>query len=431
MSKNHLSIDFEEYDLDNGLHVILHKDNTSPLVSISVMYHVGSKNESPDRTGFAHFFEHLLFEGSENIARGQFFNIVQNAGGTLNANTSYDRTFYYEVFPSHQLETGLWLESERMLHATVDETGIETQRSVVKEERRQRYDNRPYGRIVEESMQRAYTVHPYRWPVIGSMDHIDAASEEDYRNFYARYYVPQNAALCIAGDIDTDNAKGLIQKYFGTIPKGELPINRPEPNEPPMAHELRDIVYDNIQLPAVIHLYHIPAFAKGDYFAVKLLSDLLSTGQSSRLNKVLVDEKRIAVQVGSFPLELEHPGVVLQFAIGNPDTEPEVLESAMDEIDLILKEGLADEDFEKLINQTETKLVNEQSTLLSIAEGLSTYYTYFGDTSMFNKQMDFYRSVKKEDIRQAALKYFNKDNRVALFWLPEAHKIEKVEYRKR
>lgn len=291
MSKNHLSIDFEEYDLDNGLHVILHKDNTSPLVSISVMYHVGSKNESPDRTGFAHFFEHLLFEGSENIARGQFFNIVQNAGGTLNANTSYDRTFYYEVFPSHQLETGLWLESERMLHATVDETGIETQRSVVKEERRQRYDNRPYGRIVEESMQRAYTVHPYRWPVIGSMDHIDAASEEDYRNFYARYYVPQNAALCIAGDIDTDNAKGLIQKYFGTIPKGELPINRPEPNEPPMAHELRDIVYDNIQLPAVIHLYHIPAFAKGDYFAVKLLSDLLSTGQSSRLNKVLVDEK--------------------------------------------------------------------------------------------------------------------------------------------
>ncbi|MBK7741349.1 MAG: insulinase family protein [Saprospiraceae bacterium] len=150
---------------------------------------------------FCSLFEHLLFEGSENIARGQFFNIVQNAGGTLNANTSYDRTFYYEVFPSHQLETGLWLESERMLHATVDETGIETQRSVVKEERRQRYDNRPYGRIVEESMQRAYTVHPYRWPVIGSMDHIDAASEEDYRNFYARYYVPLKMLPCALPEI--------------------------------------------------------------------------------------------------------------------------------------------------------------------------------------------------------------------------------------
>lgn len=427
MSENLLHIDFEEYNLDNGLHVILHPDTTSPLVSVSVMYHVGSKNENPDRTGFAHFFEHLLFEGSENIARGQFFNIVQNSGGTLNANTSYDRTFYYEVFPSHQLETGLWLESERMLHATVDETGIETQRSVVKEERRQRYDNRPYGTLVEQSMKRAFKVHPYRWSVIGSMDHIDAASEDDYKDFYSRYYVPQNATLCIAGDFDLDKTKALILKYFGTIPTGELPICRPEQNEPPLGHEVRDVVYDNVQLPAVVHLYRIPGFAKEDYFAVRLLSDLLSWGPSSRLNKALVDDKRIAVQVGSFPLELEHPGVVLQFAIGNPDTDPNLLESSMDEeIERIAREGLADEDFEKLINQTETKLVNEQSTLLSIAEGLSTFYSYFGDSSMFNRQLEFYNSVKKEDIQLAAKKYFNKDNRVALFWLPEAYQLQET-----
>lgn len=427
MSENLLHIDFEEYNLDNGLHVILHRDTTSPLVSVSVMYHVGSKNESPDRTGFAHFFEHLLFEGSENIARGQFFNIVQNSGGTLNANTSYDRTFYYEVFPSHQLETGLWLESERMLHATVDEVGIETQRSVVKEERRQRYDNRPYGTLVEQSMKRAFQVHPYRWSVIGSMDHIDAASEDDYRDFYSRYYVPQNATLCIAGDFDRDITKALILKYFGTIPKGGLPIYRPEQNELPLGHEVRDVVYDNVQLPAIVHLYRIPGFAKEDYFAVRLLSDLLSSGPSSRLNKALVDDKRIAVQVGSFPLELEHPGVVLQFAIGNPDTDPNLLESAMDEeIERISREGLADEDFEKLINQTETKLVNEQSTLLSIAEGLSTFYSYFGDSSMFNRQLEYYNSVKKEDIQLVAKKYFNKDNRVSLFWLPEAYKLQET-----
>ncbi|MEM9820888.1 MAG: pitrilysin family protein, partial [Bacteroidota bacterium] len=195
-------IDYLEYTLDNGLHVILHQDQSTPIVAVTVMYHVGSKNESPDRTGFAHFFEHLLFEGSENIERGEFDDYISRAGGTNNANTWYDRTFYYELLPSNHLETGLWLESERMLHAKVENIGIETQRQVVKEERRQRIDNQPYGSVLEESMKRAFTKHPYQWSVIGSMAHLDAAQEEDYKQFYADFYVPNNAVLSIAGDIN-------------------------------------------------------------------------------------------------------------------------------------------------------------------------------------------------------------------------------------
>ena len=417
-------IPFEEYDLDNGLHVILHNDSTAPLVAVSVMYHVGSKNENPQMTGFAHFFEHLLFEGSVNIPRGQFFNIVQNAGGTMNANTSNDRTFYYELFPSNHLETGLWLESERMLHAKVDLKGIETQRSVVKEERRQRYDNRPYGTLVEEGMKRAFTKHPYNWSVIGSMDHIDAAGEEDYKNFYETYYVPDNAVLCIAGDFNTVNTKDLILKYFGDIPRGNTLIQRPDINEPDLKQEIRDVLYDNVQLPAVIHLYRIPAFAGEDYFAVKLLSDLLSNGASSRLHKSLVDEQQKAVYTGSFPFDLEHPGVVLQFAIGNMGIDVQDLESAMDLEVSKIKEDLMDlEEFQKLMNQTETQLINEKSSLLDIAEGLSTYYTYFSNTNMYNEQLSSFLNLTREDIRNAAIKYFDQNNRVSLHWLPKSMEL--------
>ncbi|MBT8220965.1 MAG: insulinase family protein, partial [Bacteroidia bacterium] len=278
-------IAFEEYDLDNGLHVILHQDNSTPVVAVSVLYHVGSKNENPDRTGFAHFFEHLLFEGSENIERGQFFKYVQGAGGTLNANTSNDRTFYYEKLPSNQLELGLWLESERMMHAKVDITGVETQREVVKEERRQRTENQPYGTFIEQAMKRAFKVHPYRWPVIGSMEHLNAAEEQDYKDFYKLFYVPNNATLSIAGDLDIEQTKMLVDKYFGPIRKGTQVIPRPNVVEPPLAGEIRDTIYDNVQLPGVFQVYRMPAQGTEDFYAVSMLSDLLSQGNSSRLYK--------------------------------------------------------------------------------------------------------------------------------------------------
>ncbi|MFN5986755.1 MAG: M16 family metallopeptidase, partial [Chitinophagaceae bacterium] len=201
------SIQFEKYVLPNGLKVILHEDHSAPVVAVTALYHVGSKNEDTARTGFAHFFEHLLFEGSENIKRGEFDKYVTNAGGALNANTSQDRTFYYELLPSNQVELGLWLESERMMHAKIEQIGVNTQREVVKEEKRQRMDNRPYGSFLNEMLKRAFKVHPYRWSPIGSMDHLNAAKLEEFIQFYKTYYVPNNCVLSIAGDFNKAELK--------------------------------------------------------------------------------------------------------------------------------------------------------------------------------------------------------------------------------
>ena len=214
-------IEFEEYTLDNGLHVILYEDDSTPIVAVSVFYHVGSKNEEPDRTGFAHFFEHLMFEGTENIPTGEYHNIVSSNGGANNATTDFDRTYYYEILPSNQLELGLWLESERMLHLRIDSAGVETQRDVIKEEKKQRYDNQPYGNILEETFKRAYTQHPYKWIPIGSSQYIDMATIDEFREFYTHYYVPNNAVLTISGDFEEDEAIELVDKYFSDIPRGE------------------------------------------------------------------------------------------------------------------------------------------------------------------------------------------------------------------
>lgn len=415
-------IDFVEYDMDNGLHVILHEDHSTPIVAVSVLYHVGSKNENPERTGFAHFFEHLLFEGSENIERGEFDKYIQRAGGTLNANTSNDRTFYYEILPSNQLALGLWLESERMLHAKVDDKGVETQRQVVKEERRQRVDNQPYGSVLEESMKRAFKEHPYRWPVIGSMDHLDAAVEADYKRFYADFYVPNNAVLSIAGDISIDEAKKLIDQYFSDIPKGKDPY-RPNIVEPALGGEIRDTVFDNVQLPAVIQTYRIPAQGTDDYYAVNMLSQLLSQGESSRLYRALVDEQQKALFVGSFPFSMEDPGVSIAFGIANAGVDPTELENAMDaEVKRAQEELISEEEFQKLRNQVENDFISSNSRVVGIAESLANYHTYFGEANLINTEIDRYLEVTREDIRRVAKKYFGKDNRVVLFYLPKPGK---------
>lgn len=412
-------IEFVEYDLPNGLHVIMHEDHSTPIVAISVLYHVGSKNEQSDRTGFAHFFEHLLFEGSENVARGEFDDYIQKAGGYNNANTTFDRTFYYEVLPSNQLALGLWLESERMLHAKVEKVGIETQRQVVKEERRQRVDNQPYGSVLEECLKRAYTKHPYKWPTIGSMEHLDAASDDDYVNFYKEFYVPNNATLSIAGDINVDQAKDWISKYFFTIPRGKEPY-RPNVIEPPLSHEVRDTIYDNIQLPAVIQCYRIPAMGTEDFYAVSMLSQLLSQGQSSRLYKALVDEQQKAVFVGNFPLAMEDPGISIAFGVANVGVSPAEVEKGMDaEVEKVQRELISDKELEKLKNQIENDFISNHATVSGIAEELANYHTYYGDANLINTEIDRFLKVSKEDIRRAAQKYLGKNNRVVLYYLPK------------
>lgn len=414
-------IEFEEYDLDNGLHVILQQDHTTPNIVVSVMYHVGSKNESPELTGFAHFFEHLMFEGTENIPRFQYDKYVSRAGGSLNANTSSDRTYYYELLPSNQLALGLWLESERMMHAKVEEIGIKTQKGVVIQEKKQSYDNKPYGKILPETMAHAYTKHPYKWIPIGDEEHIRNAKTEDFVNFYKEFYVPNNAVLTICGDFKTEEAKKLISEYFTEIPKGTKEIYRPNIVEPVKTAEVRDTVYDNIQLPAIIQAYHIPAMGTKDYYAASMLAKLMSDGKSSRMNKSLVEEKQLALQMIAMPMPNEDPGLTLAFGIPNMGVDLKVLEGEMNkEFVRVQEELISDKEYQKLRNKIENELVSSNSTIARRAENLSTAYTYYKDTQRVNQELDKFFNVTREDIREVAKKYFTPENRVVLYYLPQA-----------
>lgn len=414
------AIKYIEYDLPNGLHVILHEDHATPIVAVTVLYHVGSKNEDPQRTGFAHFFEHLMFEGSENIGRGEYMKLIQNAGGQLNANTSFDRTFYYQVVPSNQLELGLWMEAERMLHAKIDSVGVETQRKVVKEELKQRNENTPYGSILNETFGHAYTVHPYRWTPGGSPEYINKAALSEFTDFYKTFYVPNNATLSIAGDINIEETKKLIAKYYSTIPKGTKAIPRPTAVEPVKTKEVRDTVFDNIQLPAVIMAYHIPAQGTADYYAVNMLSTLLSQGKSSRMQKSIVDKQQKALFAGAFALPSEDPGLALMFGITNMGVSPSDLENAMnEEFDKVKKELITEDEFQKLKNQVENDFINANTKMAGIAENLANYHVYFKDANLINTEINRFMKVTREDIQKAAQKYLTNENRVVLYYLPK------------
>jgi predicted Zn-dependent peptidase len=469
-------IDFVEYDLDNGMHVILHEDHSTPVVAVTMMYHVGSKNEKEGRTGFAHFFEHLMFEGTTNIPRHQYDKYVEKAGGTLNANTSQDRTFYYELLPSNQLEMGLWLESERLLHAKVDQVGIETQREVVKEEKRQRVDNQPYGTWMENIFKRVYKKHPYRWVPIGSMEDLDAAQEEDYVNFYRTFYVPHNVTLSIAGDIDLKQAEEWISNYFGTIPNGDKldiyrdkefldmntfsekykispskdfnsdwnslttvafiekyfpkastkphPVPRPNIKEGLLQKEIVDTIYDNIQLPGIFTAYKTPELNHKDHYAIEMLAMLLSDGNSSRFNKNVVEKQKLAMMAVAFPFPLEDEGISLSFALANMGVSIADLQKALDkEIADVQENLISDEELQKLKNQVESDFISSNSTMAGMAEQLAQYYTYYkGNTNLINTEIDKYMAVTKEDIKRVANTYFNKNNRVVLYYLPKETK---------
>ncbi|PZF74625.1 M16 family metallopeptidase [Taibaiella soli] len=415
------NIKFTEYDMPNGLHVILHEDHATPIVAMSVMYHVGSKNEDPQRTGFAHFFEHLLFEGSENIKRGEYMKLVQANGGELNANTTQDRTFYYEVLPSNQLELALWMESERMLHAKIDTIGVETQRKVVKEEKKQSYDNRPYGQLLNVVYENSFTVHPYRWTPIGKEQYIDQATLGEFMDFYKTFYVPNNAVVVIGGDINIEQSKALITKYFGDIPRGTKAIPRPTAVEPAQTAEKRVTFYDNVQLPAVLLSYHTPKIGTDDYYAIQMLTQLLSQGNSSRFHKEIVDKQQKAVEAGAFALPNEDPSLAVMFSIANMNVKPAELEKAMeDEIEKVKTTPLSNEEYQKLINQAETDFVAKNQKVLGVVTNLATYWTFEGNANLINTELDRYRKITKEDLQRVANKYFTKENRLVVYYLPKS-----------
>lgn len=414
-------INFTEYTLPNGLHVILHEDHSTPIVAVSVMYHVGSKNEDPERTGFAHFFEHLLFEGTENIKRGEYMKLVQANGGSLNANTSQDRTYYFETLPSNQLELGLWLESERMLHAKIDTIGVETQRKVVKEEKKQRYDNTPYGQLINTVFENAFTKSPYRWSPIGKDQYIDQATLGEFMAFYKKYYVPNNAVLVIGGDLDIPKTKEMIAKYFGDIPKGKETINRNLPIEPPHTAEKRVNFYDNIQLPAVLVAYQCPKMGTDDWYAMEMLNNLLSKGKSSRMNKEIVDKQEKAVNAGAISLGNEDPSVMVMYGIANMGVKPEDLEkSILAEIEKVKTTGVTDAELVKMRNGAESDFVQQNQKVMGVVENLATYYTYFGNAGLINTELDRYTKITKEDLKRVANKYYTKNNRLVVYYLPKS-----------
>ena len=414
------SVSFEEYDLANGLHVILHQDNTAPVVTTSVMYHVGAKDEQPDRTGFAHFFEHLLFEGTKNIENGAWFSIVTENGGSNNANTTDDRTYYYEVFPSNNLELGLWMESERMLHPIIEQGGVDTQNEVVKEEKRLRVDNQPYGKFLENVKKHLFVNHPYRWTTIGEMDHLDAATLDEFLAFNKKFYVPNNAVLVVAGDIDIDKTKTMVEAYFGAIPRG-ADIERVSLTEEPIQEELKAEAFDsNIQIPAIITAYRTPSFKSRESRILDMISTYLSDGPSSKLYKRLVDEKKMALQSGAINIAQEDYGMYVIFGLPQGEFKLTDLISEMDDEILKIQNNLISErDYQKLLNKFENGFVSSNASVEGIANSLARYYMLYGDTNLINNEIDIYRSITREEIREVANKYLNTNQRLVLEYLPE------------
>ncbi len=399
-------IDFEEYELPNGLHVILHENKSAPVVATYLLYHVGSKNERADRTGFAHFFEHLMFEGSDNIKRGQIDKLVSSAGGNLNASTSFDRTDYHFNLPSNQLGLALWIESERMMHGKVEEIGVETQRQVVKEERRLGTDNAPYGTLFETLSSQVFKGTPYEWVPIGSAQYIDQATLKEFQDFYHQYYVPNNATLVVAGDFDKEAVKKQIAEYFGPIPRGKE-IPRPMFElQPQTAPTEKTVALPTTPLPAVVHAWRAPSETAADAPAVELLGDILGTGRSSRLYERLVRDEGLASDVDVFPYLLEKGGVLGIFVTGNPQTPLAKLDRALDEeVAKIRDHGVTPEELQKVKNLKLRELASSYATMQSRAQNLAHYRVMFGDTGAINHQLERYEAVTPEAIQAAAKKY--------------------------
>jgi predicted Zn-dependent peptidase len=416
---------FEEYDLDNGMHVILHNDTSAPVVVTSVMYHVGSKDEKPDRTGFAHFFEHLLFEGTENIKRGEWMKIVTANGGTNNANTSDDRTYYYEVFPSNNLELALWMESERLMHPVINKIGVDTQNEVVKEEKRTNFDNRPYGNILTVVKENMFKNHPYRWNTIGSMKDLDAATLEEFQAFNKKFYTPNNAVLVVAGDFEKGQAKEWIRKYFGPIKKGEV-VTKQVFTEEPITETIKATYEDpNIQIPMIVASYRTPSMKTRDARVLDMISSYLSDGKSSKLYKKIVDDKKMALQIGAVGFSQEDYGMYIVYGLpmGTYTTE-DLLKEIDEEIVKIQTDLISDKDFQKLQNKFDNNFVNANASVEGIAENLATYYLLYKDVNLINSEIELYHSITREEIREVAKKYLNANQRLILVYIPSKEKAQ-------
>jgi predicted Zn-dependent peptidase len=411
----------ETHELDNGLRVLLHEDHSVPVVNLQLRYHVGSKNETEGRSGFAHLFEHMMFQGSENMEPREHSDYIKAIGGRNNAGTSFDYTIYWQTFPSNYLERVIWMEADRLRSLKVLDDRFKAQRDVVKEERRVRYENPPYGRLAEVVFDALYDTHPYEITPIGTMDDLNAAGIEDVQAFHSEFYVPNNATLVIAGDFDPEQALAWVKKHFGVIPRGEE-IAREFPQEPPQSTERRVVEYDSkAPLPAVIIGYHVPEDGHPDLYPLQVAGNILSFGQSSRLYKKLVYDQQIALQAAGLTFALEDPGAFIFFTIMNQGREAAEGEaSLLEEVERLKTEPVTERELQKAKNQFISELVFDRQTVQQKADALSYADVILGDSSLVNTQLAAYQKVTAEDIQRVAEKYFKEANRTVVYMLPEA-----------
>ncbi len=419
-----MQIPIETFSLENGLVVTISQDNTAPIVAVNLWYHVGSANERAGRTGFAHLFEHMLFQGSEHVGANEHFELVQRAGGTLNGSTWLERTNYFETVPSNQLALALWLEADRMgaLLPAMTQQKLDTQRDVVKNERRWSVDNQPYGTWWEKLPELAFPEwHPFHHSLIGSMEDLSEASLEDVEQFFRTYYTPDNAVLSIAGDFDSTEARRLVQEYFGAIPKGngKPPLERIElPSK--FDTTLRRVVEDDVSLPRLYMAFRSPVFGSDGYYAASVTAAILGMRRGSRLYRALVRERQIAADASAFTFDLAKGSDLLIVDVtARPETSAEKLEQEVEkQVDKLVKDGVTAEEVQRAVALIQTDLIAALQSASERADRISMYATLLGDPALINQQPDKYEAVTADRVNSFVREYLGPDNRAKLLYVP-------------
>lgn len=407
-------IAFNTFTLDNGLRVIVHEDVSTPMVAVNVLYNVGARDESPDKTGFAHLFEHLMFGGSANIPN--FDDPIQLAGGENNAFTNNDITNFYDLLPAENIEIAFWLESDRMLSLNFDEKVLEVQRKVVLEEFKETCLNQPYGDVWHHISDLAYKVHPYRWPTIGKVPkHVEDATMDDVKSFYSKYYRPNNAILVVAGNTTTEQVKKLTERWFADIPSGTVP-SRMIPKEPPQQKLQQRINQANVPTDAIYLAFHIPGRDDQDFYIADLISDILCNGQSSRLYRKLLKEKEYFSHIDCYVTGSIDPGLLI---IEGRPSDDFTLEQAgqliWQELELLKTEGVSAKELQKWKNKVESTLTFSELSILNKAINLA-YFELLGDANMINEEVDYYRQITQEEILRVARQLLTPENCSELYY---------------
>ena len=414
-----LNLDIREFELPNGLKVIMSRRDELPIMAMNVTFNVGSKDEEENKTGLAHLLEHLMFEGSPNLGIGEFDEILNKNGGDSNAYTSWDMTGYYLVLPSSKLELGLWLDSDRLAGFGITEEGFKIQKNVVLEEKLQTQDSIPYGSLEEESCKRLFKTSGYRWPIIGFEDNIKNLEFDDVKNFFRKFYKPNNAVLSIVGDIDYSETEKLVIKYYGNIESGKEVVRRPF-TDGYLINEVKSDIYSDVQLPGKFLFYLIPKIGSREYYEMQVLNQIFTAGESSKLFNGLVYNEQIANEAESLIYGMEHISIFFVNLIARKGIDTDLLEKKYDIIvEKILDGDFSENDVIKAKNKLETNYFNKFSSAVYISEKLSEYKSLFGTYEKLIDEINIYESIKKNDLVKVARKYLNKNQRVNLSYIPK------------